>query len=75
MSLGVTLNCTRVDCPGARLTRWKPLSWRGGSPAAGGSVRYSWATSAPDRFPTLVTVAETWTSWVPFTTGLTRRLL
>ena len=75
MSAGVTVNCTRLDCPGARFTRWKPLSCRGGSPAAAGSVRYSWATSAPDRLPVLVTVADTCTSWVPLTTGLTRRLL
>jgi hypothetical protein len=51
------------------------LSWRRGSPDAAGSVTYSWATSAPDRRPTLVTVADTCTSCVPFTTGLTRRLL
>jgi hypothetical protein len=51
------------------------LSWRGGSPADAGSVTYSWATSVPDRCPVLVTVAVTWTSWVPLATGVTRRPL
>ena len=70
-SAGVSVNRTRLDCPGRRLTRWKPFSCRGGSPAEAGRVTYSWATSAPDRRPVLVTVALTWTSCVPWTARVT----
>src|ERR1700760_3895028 len=72
---GFSVNVTRFDCPGPRLTRSKPLSCRGGSPADAGSVTYSCATSVPDRWPVLVTTAETRTSWVPLATGVTRRPL
>jgi len=41
------------------VTFWNPLSWRGGSPAAAGSFRYSWATSEPATWPVLVTLADT----------------
>ena len=66
------MNRTRLDRPAARLTRWKPFSCRGGSPAEAGQVTYSWATSVPERRPVLVTVALTWTSCVPGTLRVTR---
>ena len=76
VSRGVTVNVTWVDLPAPRLTRWKPTSWRGGSPAADGSLRYSCATSEPARWPTLVTVALTCMSRTPLPGApFTRRLL
>ena len=48
-----------MDCPGFSVTFWNPLSWRGGSPLAAGSSRYSWATSEPVTLPVLVTMADT----------------
>ncbi len=61
------LKRTVVDWPGCSVTFWNPLSWRGGSPAAAGSPRYSWATSDPATWPELVTVADTvtWLSDCP----------
>ena len=65
---------TVVDAPAARFTRWKPSSWSGGWPEADGSVTYSWATSAPEREPVLVTVAVT-VAVPPAVRGPTFRLL
>jgi len=45
--------------PAARATFLKPLSCRGGSPAAAGNCKYSCATSAPLRFPVFVSVKLT----------------
>src|ERR1700746_687944 len=76
IACGVTSNETRAEAPGARLTRWKPASWRGGSPVPDGAPRESWATSDPGRWPTWVTTADTRTSCVPSVTGrLTDRWL
>src|SRR5258708_2697784 len=65
---------TVADAPAARRTRWKPSSWSGGWPEADGSVTYSWATSAPEREPVLVTVAVT-VAAPPAVSGPTLRLL
>ena len=59
-------NVTVFDWPGASITRWKPSSWRAGSPVEAGSPRYSCATSAPARVPVFLTVAVTVSSVLPW---------
>src|SRR5258708_6491193 len=71
---GVRGKVAVADAAAARVTRWKPCSWSGGGPEADGSVTYSWATSAPEREPVLVTVAVT-VAAPPAVSGPTLRLL
>ena len=58
VSKAVSGKVTVADWPGARTAVfWKPLSCSGGSPAAAGNARYSWATSAPATVPVFLIVA------------------
>ena len=52
---GLSVNDTTAAALGARSTLAKPLSCRGGSPVAAGMPTYSSTTSAPARWPVLVT--------------------
>src|SRR5690349_5014358 len=58
-SRAVTVKLTVWAWPAFSVTRWKCLSWRGGSPLPAGAPAYNCTTSLPARLPVLVTVAVT----------------